>query len=185
MAIALMMATSASAQGRDIGPFDQGKLYVGASLTGLNLSYSGDSHLNLGVSAQAGYTVADNLMLLGQATFQHNGSDASSNEYKIGAGGRYYIIQNGLFLGAYCNLVHQDYKEQVPVINEGIPTGETRSHRCNINDVRPSVEVGYAFFVSRTVTVEPAVYYEQSFKSHSKYSSVGLKVGIGVYLYKD
>ncbi|MBQ6652769.1 MAG: outer membrane beta-barrel protein [Prevotella sp.] len=161
---ALTMAVAASAQHSDIGPFDQGKIYVGASLTGLNLSYNGQNHLNLGIGAQAGYTVADNLMLLGQVNFQHSGSDAVADEFKVGVGGRYYIIQNGLYLGANCNLVHQEH---------------------SVNDVRPSAEVGYAFFVSRTVTIEPAVYYEQSFKSHSKYSSAGLKVGIGVYLFKD
>ena len=49
-------------------------------------------------------------------------------------------------------------------------------------DVMPGVEVGYAFFLSRTVTVEPSVYYNQSFKKHSDYSRIGLKLGIGVYL---
>ena len=46
----------------------------------------------------------------------------------------------------------------------------------------PGVEVGYAFFLSRTVTVEPSIYYNQSFKEHSDYSKIGLKIGIGVYL---
>ena len=55
----------------------------------------------------------------------------------------------------------------------------------NYNDVRPGVEVGYAFFLSRTVTIEPAIYYVQSFKKHSDYSSVGLKVGFGIYLFNN
>ena len=46
----------------------------------------------------------------------------------------------------------------------------------------PSVQVGYAFFLSKTVTVEPEVYYEQSFKNHSDYSKIGFRVGVGVYL---
>ena len=45
--------------------------------------------------------------------------------------------------------------------------------------------MGYAYFLSRTVTIEPAIYYDQSFKDHSKYSTIGLKVGIGVYLFND
>ena len=49
----------------------------------------------------------------------------------------------------------------------------------------PGIEVGYAYFLSRTVTIEPAIYYNQSFKNHSDFSSVGLKVGIGVYLFND
>ena len=46
----------------------------------------------------------------------------------------------------------------------------------------PGVEVGYAFFISRTVTIEPSVYYQQSFKDHSEYSKIGLRVGFGIYL---
>ena len=46
----------------------------------------------------------------------------------------------------------------------------------------PGLEVGYAYFVSKTVTVEPAVYYDQSFKDHSAFSTIGFKVGVGVYL---
>ena len=46
----------------------------------------------------------------------------------------------------------------------------------------PGIEVGYAFFVSKTVTIEPAIYYDQSFKNHSDYSKIGLRVGFGIYL---
>ena len=38
-----------------------------------------------------------------------------------------------------------------------------------------------SFFLNRTVTIEPAIYYEQSFTNHSKYSNVGLRVGFGIY----
>ena len=52
------------------------------------------------------------------------------------------------------------------------------------NDLMPGVEVGYAFFINRSVTIEPALYYDQSFKTHN-YSTVGLKVGLGIYLFDD
>ena len=48
----------------------------------------------------------------------------------------------------------------------------------------PGVEVGYAFFINRSVTIEPAIYYDQSFKTHN-YSNIGLKVGLGIYLFDD
>lgn len=161
---ALLMAVTAHAQRADIGPFDQGKIYVGASLTGLDLSYNGMNKLSLGVQALGGYMVADNLMLLGQASYQHCGNDAVADEATVGVGGRYYIVQNGLYLGANVKLVHAYH---------------------NYNDVRPSVEVGYAYFLNRTVTIEPAIYYDQSFKKHSDYSTIGLKVGVGIYLFND
>ena len=46
----------------------------------------------------------------------------------------------------------------------------------------PGLELGYAFFVSRTVTIEPSVYYNQSFKSHTNYSTVGFRIGVGIYI---
>lgn len=150
----LLMTISANAQ------FEQGKVYCGASLSGLNLSYNGASELNLGIDGKVGYLFADNLMALAQVSYQHTGKDGVRDYVSAGVQGRYYIIQNGLYLGAGAKLAH---------------TG-------SYNDVMPGVEVGYAFFLSKTVTVEPAIYYDQSFKNHSDYSTIGLRVGVGVYL---
>lgn len=154
VAVALLASVAAHAQ------FEKGKVYCGASLTGLNLSYSGSSELNLGLQGQAGYLFADNLMAVGNLSYQHTGKEGVKDYVSVGVQGRYYIIQNGLYLGLRAKLAH---------------TG-------SYNDVMPGLEVGYAFFVSRTVTIEPAVYYDQSFKNHSDYSTIGLRVGIGIYL---
>lgn len=150
----LMMAVAANAQ------FEKGKVYCGASLSGLNLSYNGTSDLNLGLNGQVGYLFDDNLMAVGSLSYQHTGKEGVKDYVSVGVQGRYYIIQNGLYLGVGAKLAH---------------TG-------SYNDVMPGVEVGYAFFVSKTVTIEPAIYYDQSFKNHSDYSTIGLRVGVGVYL---
>ncbi len=154
MAVALLSTVTAHAQ------FEQGKVYCGASLSSLGLSYNGSSELNFGVHAQVGYLFADNLMGVGTLSYNHYGSSETDDYFSVGVQGRYYIIQNGLYLGA----------------------GAKFTHVGNYNDVLPGVEVGYAFFVSKTVTIEPALYYDQSFKDHSNYSTIGLKVGVGVYL---
>jgi len=156
LAMALTTLT-ASAQ------FEQGKAYLGASLTGLDLSYSGNTKLHFGVEAKAGYFFWDNIMGYGEMAYQHSGADGIGDFFTIGAGGRYYIIQNGLFLGANAKYVHASHYD----------------------DFMPGVEVGYAFFINRTVTIEPAIYYDQSFKRHSDYSTVGLRLGIGINLFKD
>lgn len=153
---AILVCVGANAQ------FQQGKGYLGASLTGLNLSYNSKSHLNFGVEAKAGYLFADNLMLLGRVGYNHTGGDDGVDDFDAGVGGRYYITQNGLFLGVNCS-----YR-----------------HASSYNDILPGLEVGYAFFINRSVTIEPSIYYDQSFKS-SKYSTVGLKVGLGIYLFDD
>ncbi len=149
----LMLTVTASAQ------FEVDKKYVGASLTGFDLSYNGLQEFRLGVSAHAGYFVDDNLMLLGELAYNNPGKGIP-DVVSVGVGGRYYIEQNGIFLGANCKY----------------------EHAKNYNDFMPGVEVGYAFFLSRTVTVEPSLYYQQSFKQHSDYSTIGLKIGVGIYL---
>lgn len=154
VALGLMVSVGAHAQ------FESGKQYCGASLTGLNLCYNGSEELSLGIQAKAGYFFEDDMMLLAQAEYKHSGLEGVKDYWALGAQGRYYIEQNGIYLGAGVKLIH---------------TG-------SYNDVMPGVEVGYAFFVSKQVTIEPAVYYDQSFKNHSDYSTVGVKVGIGIYL---
>lgn len=154
VALGLMVSVGAHAQ------FESGKQYCGASLTGLNLSYNGSEELSLGIQAKAGYFFEDDMMLLAQAEYKHSGLEGVKDYWALGAQGRYYIEQNGIYLGAGMKLIH---------------TG-------SYNDVMPGVEVGYAFFVSKQVTIEPAVYYDQSFKNHSDYSTIGVKVGIGIYL---
>lgn len=141
--------------------FEQGKTYVGASLSGFDLSYSGLTKGRLDVQGKVGYLFSDNLMATAQLSYQKQ----EDVPYTIatGVGGRYYIVQNGLYFGASALF----------------------KHHKGYDDFLPSVQVGYSFFINRTVTIEPELYYEQSFKNHSDYSQVGLRIGIGVYLFKD
>ena len=139
---AMMVSLCASAQ------FQEGKGYLGASLTGLDLHYNGQDGINLGVQAKAGYFPWDNVMVLANVDAVHNGSEAVADHISVGVGGRYYITQN------------------------------------SYNDLMPGIELGYAFFVNRSVTIEPAIYFDQSFKDHD-YSTIGLKIGLGIYLFDD
>lgn len=153
MALSVMMSTATYAQ------FEKGKTYVGAALSSLNLTYSGNDKATLDASAKAGYFVEDNILLTAQVGLRKQEEHQSS--YSCGVGGRYYIVQNGIYLGLSANYKHL-YK--------------------GFNDFQPSAQVGYAFFISRTVTIEPEVYYEQSFKNHRDYSTIGFRIGLGVYL---
>ena len=139
--------------------FEEGKGYLGASLSGLDIS-SQQKQFHLGLNAKAGYLFMDNLMALGELGWEHWQSDP--DKFTIGASARYYIIQNGLYLGA----------------------GLKYKHAKDYNDVLPGIHAGYAFFVSRTVTLEPELYFDISTKG-SDYMCYGLRVGVGVYLFKD
>lgn len=150
--IALTMAITANAQ------FEEGKIYTSASLTGLDLSYNGARDLHLGLDATAGYFILDNWQVNATAGID---TQKDFTALKVGVGARYYILQNGIFLGAKAQYRHG---------NGGY------------NDVMPGVELGYAFFINRHCTIEPAFYYDQSFNSHKNYSTVGLRVGFGIYM---
>lgn len=155
----LTMTLAANAQ------FEKGKTYVAADLTGLNFSYNGGNKWSIGISANVGTFVKDNWLVYGKLGYDHKGRvepavDKAYNNFSAGAGFRYYILQNGLFLGANAKYAYDTVLK---------------------NDFRPAIEVGYAFFVSKEVTIEPALYYEQSVVNHSNNSTVGLKLGIGLY----
>ena len=83
LSMAVIMTLGAHAQ------FQEGKAYLGASLTGLNLRYNGHDGFSLGLEAKAGYLAWDNVMLLGQLSAEHNGSEAVADHIMVGAGGRY------------------------------------------------------------------------------------------------
>ena len=149
--MALMISVAANAQ------FEKGKGYLGASLSSIDIS-SQAKKFHFGLNAKAGYLFMDNIMGTVQVGFDHT-KDAD-DFFTLGVGGRYYIEQNGLYLGASLKYKN-DYKH-----------------------VLPGVQVGYAFFVSRTVTIEPELYFDISTKKFD-YSCYGLGIGVGVYLFKD
>jgi hypothetical protein len=162
-AIALMMAMSVNAQNtqkylnESTTPFEESKFYVGASLSGLTLNYSKASEWSFGLSAKAGYLFLDNWMVLGVFDYQ-NYSSGYAVTTNIGAGVRYFFERNGIFVGLTPKYAHS--------------TG--------YDDFMPEVNVGYAFFLGHYATLEPELYYEQSFKS-SSHSGFGLRLGFGVY----
>ena len=148
---AVLVATNASAQ------FEQGTKFIGASLTGINLSYSKHEKFALGAEAKAGYFIMDDLMLQAEA-----GIDVKFKECQqifVGAKGRYYVAEN-LYLGAGAKLLH-----------------EFKNH----NDFLISPEVGYTYMVSSTFAIEPAFYVDISTNSFSRYTKVGLKIGVGIF----
>lgn len=143
---------------RDEGtPFRKGKTYLGASLSGLDLNYNSNDKWHLGLDARLGWMFEDNWMLLGSCGFEMR--HHLPNTFTLGLGARYYIEQNGLFLGAGANYFHED----------------------GVDDLRPSIQIGYAFFLNRSVTIEPEIYYNQSLKNHSDYSGFGIRLGVGIY----
>ena len=150
--VALVMSVAANAQ------FEQGKGYIGASMSGIDISNQ-TKEFHLGLNAQLGYMFQDNLLALGTLGWDH--WDKSGDSFVLGAGARYYIEQNGLYLGGSLKYKHAE----------------------QYDDLLPGVQLGYAFFLGRTVTLEPELYFDMSTKKFD-YTCYGVRVGIGIYLFK-
>ena len=141
--------------------FEEGKWYLNTSLTGLNLSHSKYEGTNFGFQVGSGAFVVDNLMVL--VNFKGEYVEHGMDETSVGAGARYYLSNCGLYGGlglAYKHLSNSVNREDLVCLTP---------------------ELGYAFFLNGTITVEPAVYYDLSFSNCSEYSKLGFKIGFGFY----
>ena len=83
--------------------------------------------------------------------------------YTLGTGARCYFNTTGVYIGGGLDWERRRYKGG--------------GHN---NDWGLGIEAGYAYFLSRTVTIEPAVYYKWRFDD-SDNSRFGIKVGFGFY----
>lgn len=150
----LTVSVMASAQ------FEQGKWVFNPSITGLDLSYSKSEKATFGFEYLGGAFIVDNIALL----VNLGASWANAGDmYAAGVGGRYYFESTGIYLGGGLRFKRLD--------NKGSK---------NITDFAVCPEAGYAFFIGRNITLEPAVYYDLSLKERD-YSKIGLKLGFGVY----
>ena len=148
----LVVTVAAQAQ------FEKGKWVVNPSITGLNLTHNtGTDKTSFGLEAKGGAFLMNNVALLVHAGAQWNGG--GSDIYTLGVGGRYYLSKIGVFLGANVGLKRWNWD------------GGDRT-RCSFG-----LEAGYAFFLSRTVTIEPAAFWNIDKDG----SDFGLKVGFGFY----
>ena len=155
------MTMTASAQ------FERGAKYINTSLSGLGLSYSKNEKVHLDVRLMAGYFLGDGCMLYAGVDYAHQ---PHLNQVGVDFGGRYYIRQNGIFLG--CGLKYAHGEETTDE-----PERYTRKH----DNFFFTPEVGYAFYVNHYLTIEPSVYYNMSFDDFADASKVGLRIGFGFY----
>ena len=151
LAVLCLVAMASRAQ------FEQGKKYIGTSLSGFGLSYSANEHFRLGLDADAGYFVSDCLLLKANLGYDHT---REIDDIRIGAGARYYFDQCGVYLGTGLEYNHFTPKN---------------------NDLMIPLEAGYAFFINQYLTIEPALYYKMSLHDFSNNSTVGLRIGVGYY----
>lgn len=141
--------------------FEKNKWFFNTSATGLGFSYSGSEKARFGFETVGGAFVADNFSLL--LDFGGEYGKGIADQTHVGVKTRYYFEKVGIFLGGGLRYKHFGASAAFP------------------NDIAAAFEAGYAFFVSRTVTFEPALFYDQSLTHHRDLSKVGFKVGFGFY----
>lgn len=150
----LVVTVAAQAQ------FEKGKWIVNPSITGLDLSHdTGTDRTSFGLEAKGGAFLLDNVALLVHAGASWNDRGYDRDIYTLGVGGRYYFSKIGIYLGADVNM--------------------DRWNSVGADDTKLSfgLEAGYAFFLTRTITIEPAAYWN----INDDRSKFGLKVGFGFY----
>lgn len=172
--------------------FEKYTSYLNTSLTGLGLSYSKDSRFKMGVQATGGYFVEDCWMLYGRFGFEHQGARGvmkNRNDLQIGVGGRYYIEQNGIFLGvglAYQHATNVTFSQHESIIggppeNGPVEIRTVYNYYGNRNYVHLTPEVGYCFYVNNYLSIEPSVYCNLCLNRFSEGTEIGLKLGMGFY----
>lgn len=157
--IALLIATfslSASAQ------FEKGTKYVNASLSGFGMSYSKQPGFCMNIEAAGGYFIANEWMLKGLIGWDHVGG---ANTFNLGAGGRYYLKNNGFFFGAG--------------VKYGLQSGGGDADV--IHNVYLPLEGGYCFFLNDHVTLEPSLFVDMCFNHFKDFTKVGVKLSFGYY----
>lgn len=137
--------------------FEKGKKTVGASISGLGMSYSASEKFRFNMDANFGIFVADCFQLRAKVGYDHT---RVTDDVHAGLGARYYFDQCGVFLGAGAEYVH---------------------YTKNNNDFQIPLEVGYAFFINRFITIEPSLYYKMSLDDFSDKSTFGFQLGLGFY----
>ena len=157
MILGLMMVLSTLAAHAQ---FEAGKMFVGASVSELGASYSKQQKFKFDLMATAGCFVANDMLVLANVGYNHL---EDFDDFEVGLGGRFYIEQNGLYLGLNGAYAHGDH------------------YGDKTDNFFISPELGYAFFVNHYLTIEPAVYYNMSFNDFSDSSKVGLRIGFGLY----
>ena len=152
----LVVTVAAQAQ------FEKGKWILNPSITGLEFSHdTGTDKTSFGLEAREVLFLLDNIRLAGACRScleYRTGSDL--DVYTLGVGGRYYFDKIGVYLGADVNVDRWDW-----------------GHDLDDTKFSFGLEAGYAFFLTRTVTIEPAAYWN----INDDRSKFGLKVGFGFY----
>lgn len=121
------------------------------------------------VAAQfnGGYFIADNFALITGLGFQVDKKNYEKDNYFLASLGFRNYLFSKLFTGLELGYKKEWLKE----------TGESPME--TIDDMLLSAEVGYSFFLNRSLALEPSFYWD--YNLIEKYNTFGVKLGFGIY----
>lgn len=165
--------------------FEKGTFYGDISLTGFGIGYS-HNDFAIGIGTGLGYYVRDGWMLGGRAGYSHCGSDRGYIQGLF----RYSFKSNGLNLGCGLQYEHAGQYTCNQVISVTDPTDPSRTIEqtvpvaCGGDYFQICPQVGYTFYVSHYLAIEPAIYADICLNDIKYGTNFGLKIGIGLYTNK-
>lgn len=136
--------------------FNKGTHYANASLSGFGIGFE-NGNFSFGLSGEYGYFIDDNWMVGGLLGYNYS---AGHHSFQLKPEFRYSLDSNGLNLGAGLQFEH-------------VGTGRNYIQLCP--------QVGYTFFLSDKISLEPAIYADFALNDFKNGTSAGLKIGIGLY----
>ena len=145
--------------------FEKGGKTLSASLSGLDLGFSGVDNLdnfNLDFGVRGSYFIADNFAVMAGLgiNFSSPKGDDSYAEFNIEAGVRCYFWE-----AMYGSLAYKGYRHTF--MDDWLNFGQ--------------LEVGYTIHITNKVFFEPALYYTKGLSDLIKdQAKLGLSIGIGV-----
>ena len=147
--------------------FEKGQWRFATALTGLNFNHDTEnSRTTFGVELSGGAFIVDNTILSVHVGAEWNEGDTERDTYTAGVGVRYYFDRVGIFVGLNGNIARYNYDSEWKAMGY---KSDTR--------LWAGFELGYCFFLSRTVAIEPSLVWDLD-KDRSRF---GLNVAFGFY----
>ena len=151
---------------------ERGRWKFDPQITAFNVGGSDNGHgknnkFKMGLAFNGGSFVYDNLLLNIGIGFQVDKQDSyKNNNLQFSAGMKYYILSR-LFLGGEFGYERKWYRDY------------DASYTRKNNYVFFAADLGYAIFITRNFSIEPALYWKHSFAD--RLNEYGFKIGFGLY----
>lgn len=150
----------------------RGTTYINPQISGFNISGTDNNKskkdkFNFALDIKGGNFISDNLaVIVGLGMDLESQEKYRNSKIDVSAGFRYYTLTT-LFIGAETGYEHGWQRE----------FDSSKTHHNNYWYI--SAKLGYAFFLKKNISLDPALYWKYSFTD--RFNQYGLKIGLSLY----